>query len=565
MPFTANSITTGLLGYKLKKEFLGDGIFYREVEVFDYEIFATPIFGGSTSFTDIETNIKSAFAGYSGDIQVKNLGSPAEFQFPNDHLRVGKFNVQVEIRKPLANPSTYSPELLGAYYKGFDSNFFVTYGAYFNDFREDFEFEQSENGHDTYSHNISFSLQSGNKTTASAIAQTIFASDKDTTFGISAFIGGATTVANTGTFRNYYAETYDLARNSYSFTKKRETLPVTASTYNYDLGHVINFKEDGVVDVTERGSIQGKIDFSQALAGYLTQTGGAYTRCNLVFSNYKNFVAGSTVSDTLPNFVLTSSRTYDKPNLNIDYELTFSSNPNISAGISTDKTMEIELNENRFVNITHSYNFTPLVSPISANMDLAYIQPVQDAYNNSPAEVTGYYQASSLYSSDRPNMKRIKMSSSAGNRKKALAISMSYTNNPTYFVTLDNVEYAILEYRMTDTKPSDIISEYKVINRPTKSSVLNYAYQTEKGSKTISVTAKIGRGAANIITTPWPDLSANLLSLYKYAVTKALENMSGISIIAMTYFLSDVKYKVTSDNEIGVDVTITYSLKKYKA
>src|SRR4051812_9472537 len=100
MPITLNGVNTGLLGYTLRKEFLGDGLVYREVEVFDYELFATPTsLTGITNYSDIETLIKGSFSTYSGDVNVKVLESPADYTMPNDHLRVGKFNVQVEVKR----------------------------------------------------------------------------------------------------------------------------------------------------------------------------------------------------------------------------------------------------------------------------------------------------------------------------------------------------------------------------------------------------------------------------------------------------------------------------------
>jgi hypothetical protein len=169
MPFGRTGITTGLLGYTLRKEFLGEALPYREVEVYDYEFFSTQL-TGSTPYTDIESNIKSYYAGVSGDITYKILESPADYTFPNDHLRVGKILAQVEVRRTISGLSGNFPELTGNYYKGLDSSFFNSYATLFNDFKEEFSFENADNGNDIFSHSLSFTLQSGGKNKAIEIA-----------------------------------------------------------------------------------------------------------------------------------------------------------------------------------------------------------------------------------------------------------------------------------------------------------------------------------------------------------------------------------------------------------
>ncbi len=565
MAYNPNTLTTGFLGFNLKKEFLNDGLFYRETESYNYEVYALPSVNSPTGYTQIEALIKAAFAGYSGNLTIKNLSESADFQFPDDHIRVGKFQVGIEIRKPILNLSTYQPEILGSYYKGLDENFWGTYGKYFNDFKEDFGAEMGENGNDLYSHSISFSLSSGDKSTATSIASNIFAADKDTTFGVSYLTGTGALIANTGNFRNYFSETYDLTRNTYSFTKKREVLPVYDTTYNYNLGHTLNLKEDGTIDVSEKGTVQSRLLFSEAQLGYSNLLVGSFNRCNTMYSTYKNFASSQTITESLANLPLNSSRTLNKNSLTIDYEILFTNNSNLNSqsGLVLDETIELGKSENNTISINHNYSFNLITSPIPSNIDSTYGSVLLNAYNSSPTRVNNYYQASSLFDVQKA-INKIHQNASAGNRKKNLSISFEYSNNPVYFVTLDGVQYTVLDWQLNDAKPADIINEYKVINRPTKTSVLNYAYQTEKGTKNISVTARIGRAAENMFITPRTSISANINSLYKYVVSKGLESLKGTTVLSLSYYLAGVTYKVTHDNLITVDVSIVYTMKKYK-
>ncbi len=75
----SSGIITGLLGYRLSKEFLGDSaLFYRETEVFNYEIYAIPSFLQPSGFSQIETLLKNEFA---------------ELKAENDRLQIAIFNV----------------------------------------------------------------------------------------------------------------------------------------------------------------------------------------------------------------------------------------------------------------------------------------------------------------------------------------------------------------------------------------------------------------------------------------------------------------------------------------
>ena len=569
MPITLNGVTTGLLGYTLRKEFLGEGLVYREVEVYDYELFATPgslsgVITGGSSYSEIETHIKNYFANVSGDINVKVLDSQADYVMPNDHIRVGKFNVQVEVKKIAPYLTGANPEVSGVYFKGLDETFFNSYSTILNNFSEEFSLETEENGTKVFGHSFSFSLQSGSKAKAVEIASGLFSKDKDNAFGISSLVN--IEIANTGTHVNYYTETYDLLRNSFSFNKKREILPASGAFYTYNLNHSVDFKSEGIIDVTERANIEGRLSFQQAQAGFDALFPFAFTRCNSIYNTYKDFVAGASVSESLISFAMASSRTLNRPSMSVDYDVTYTNNPSIIAANSgsLEKILDVEIDENRHININHTYNFLFLKNPITSNLDAIYMPQLIAAQSTSPGEVAAFYTNSSFYNSYWPNMNMVKMSATTPNRRKNFSTSFTYTNNPIYLITVDSVTYRMLEYKINNTKPVDIINEYKIINRPNKSSAMNYAFQTEKGSKTISLTAKVQR-VGNVVSSPRSDLGANINSLYLFSVGKIMEDFVGSSMLALTYFLSDIKYRVNSDNEIGIDLTITYAIKKHTA
>jgi hypothetical protein len=569
MSFISDGLTTGMLGYKLRKDFLGEGLFYRETEVYNWKVYARPTSTGSTPIAEIENHIKNAFSSYSGDIKIKALDAPADYVFPNDHIRVAEFNVEIEIKKPLTSSTLLSlnSELSGTKYKGLDHQFFSSFSSWLDSFSEDFSFDTKEDGINVYSHNVSFSLLSGNKSKAQEIITYIFSGDDDTNLGLNVFGNGASAVGNTGNYLNYYNENYDLVRNSYSFSKKREVLPASGTPYHYDLSHAITYEGDGWITVNEKGKISAKITFPQALQGYSELFAGSYSRCNQFYSDFKTTVGGGSVTDSLVNLPIALSRVLNKPSNLIEYDVIYTNDANISAAQATslEKITDIEKTEEGFINISQNYNYTQLRTPISGGSDTGYVTILQSADNQSSSEVPSLYTSGPFYDSIKPNMNRVKLSINTPNRKKQFGISASYTNNPIYFVQLDGVTYSILEFKITDNKPADILTEYKIINRPNKMSLVNYSFQTEKGSKTVSVSARLNRTSANMFTNPRASIAAELHSLYKYAIGKAMNEFTGNTFLALTYHLLDVKYSISSDNEITLEIGISYAIKRYVA
>lgn len=563
MSFTG-SIVTGLLGYSLKRNFLGEGFVYREEEVFDYSIYAKPDEGSETPLLDIQSRIKSQFTSlYSGDVKVKVFEVPTDYNsVPKDSIRLGQFNVQVEVRKPIASLSTYMPELDEDYYKGFDGAFISANCNNFNDISEEFTFETAENGNRIYGHNLSFSLRTGGKPRAIQIASGIFANDKDTTLGVSTFVSGAL-LGDTSNYLNYFNESYDLIRDSFSFSKKREVLSALVSSYTYDLSHSMNLEENGIININEKGEVFGKLTFSQAQNGMGELMANSYTRCNDLYTVYKDFAAGTTVSDSLINIPITSNKTLNRPNLSANYEIGYSNNPTFNASLnaSVEKIIDVD-NDGRYTSINHQYNFTQFVSPVYTGMDTGYIDLINDAYAVSPSEITTFYTASPFYNPSFPTISRVGFNALTPNRKKTFSASFAYNNRPVNFVTIDSITYPFLDYKITDNRPVDIVTEYKIINRPQKTSLLNYAYQTQKGAKTIEITAKLTRGA-NVFTSPVTTIGTNLTSLYKFGVAKLVNTFVGLDVFSLNYHLVDVKYDLSSDNDFKMNIIIEYVIKKY--
>ena len=554
-------ITTGLMGYSLRKEMLGDALFYRELQTFSYILYSRDLTGLSPKV--IHQNITNEFASkYSGDINAKVFQLPADYSFPNDSVRVARFSVEVQVKSP---PQSWQSDLGTPFYSGLSSGLFAQTGLNLLDFKETFSFESAENGNSIFSHDVSFGLRSGSKQTAAALVSGIYAKDKNTTFGITTMVGELVSVANDAQFQNYYSETYDTIRNTYAFSRKRELLPLSTYTYVDSMTHVIELKEDGVMDITEKGIVKGNLNFAQAQAGMETQIASSYARCNQFYGVYAPIVNETSVNDTValvqqPMRVL---RILNRYAITAEYEVMYTNSPEFkSNGTSTEETFDLNEIEIGVVDLRHNFNFS--FNRRSSTTDFATL--IGDAITSSPATAQAYYTLYYPGGGTWP-IHLIKREMAWPNRKpKGAKVTMTYNSHPKYFYQLGDMVYRLLEYKVENIKPVDMVTEYKVINRPNKLSVMSYAYQTERGQIGVTIDANIGRKPDEFVSaTPFRrDLAAHLSPLYQFACTLFFAEFKNVIPMGFTYHVADIKYVYNSEvGQLQLIVTFTYTIKKY--
>jgi hypothetical protein len=246
----------------------------------------------------------------------------------------------------------------------------------------------------------------------------------------------------------------------------------------------------------------------------------------------------------------------NRPAISVDYEVGFTNNPLFkSDGTMVEETIDVNDMEVGLVDVKHTIDFSlnkrTSTTNFSAMMDAAVTR--------SPATVSGYYTPAVW------PLKHIKKDLTWPNRKpKGARVVMQYNNHPRYFVTINGNSYRVLDYRVTHNTPVDMVSEYKIINRPNKLSIINYAYQTERGQLNITIDAGIGRNPDEFITSFRTDIGTHLFNLYQYATTLFFGEFKNQIPLAFTYYLEDVKYTYNSENgTLQLVTTFTYALKKY--
>lgn len=583
-----SGLVTGTLGYGLKREFLANALALREVETFNYEIYSIDF--GSYSASVIQQKIKDEFSQrYSGDINVDLFSTQNSFAYPSDSLRAARYSVSVEVRKPVVGLASMMPELASSYYKGLDAAFLTGYGEDLADFKESFGFATNANGNREFSHDLSFGLKSGwgvdsatatgRKAYAQQIASGIFSKDYQTTFGIATLSGIVSSIADTAQYRNFYTETYDLFKNTYSFSRKREILPLDSGNVLVGLATSINLNMDGTTDVVEKGTIQGKIDFTSTKAGMESYISTSFSRCSGIYAQYytSNIMlqdsqyAGLNWSALLPliNTPLRVIRTYDARSLYCGYEVSYTNNP-IFSGDATTTTQSLEFNIESYnlIEATHSYEYT--VNRIVNNSGY-FVTLLNNTTGNTQSLMQNYYTNNfPTIASEYPSFNQVKAMVSWPNVKTKSAARFSYSNNPSYFVTYDSVFFRVLDYTVANRKPVDIVNEYKIVNKPSKTSALSYGYQTERGEVEIALKISLGKqynvfypdGVGNFTSINPPNsLQTYLQAIYKLGGEILMKEFDFYTM-ALNWFLSDTKFNLDSDGNLNVQLTYVYTFKK---
>lgn len=567
-----NSMQTGMLQYSKKKNFLGPGFTFSEFETFLIDCFVTDF--NNYSPTLLQNEIQNTFSNlYSGNVYVRTFQIPGGYNDPkNDGIRTARFQVQIENRLPIVNLSAIQPELTGNNYAGINSNFWSSYGPNFNSFTENYDYSKKDDGMLSTEHSISFSVLTGSYSLATGIASYIYNADisgaSSNAFytNLSSTIITPNSLIDTNKTRQYYTESYDLIKNNYAFTKHTDYPPLLSENnynVNKNVKNTIILSEDGITTVSEEGKIKAYLDFNQAILEFSTtqSNNDIFNRCNNFYNNFSSLA--NITNGVLNNWTIKNEVVYNKPGLMLDYNISYTDNPNFSGVFDSivQKTIKIDLIEDKYINIEHSYDFTRLAHITLAQTGIMMSAILAADLESGPL-ITGIYQNSEVYNPYLPIIPRIKESFSLPNRKRTFNANFIYSNQPIFFLNINGTIYPKLEWKITDNTPDNMVQEYKVINRPSQTSVLSYAYQTTKGSKIININGYLTRNYGQTFTSP-QSIKAQFIPLFNWGVQQLMNTFNNQNILAFNYYLNDVKLSFTSENEYQMSIEIVYTQKLY--
>ena len=577
---------TGLLGYDRVFEHFGDTTLpYRVIETYTYEVIDTDF----ANLDDLSSYFSPKFAEmlgiFSGDINVTSLDYPNSHDMKEDLVRFQKHNLSVE-RRTVADFNRSSEYGLS---KNASLSNILPHHEILEDFSDSFSFGLSSNGDKTYSHDISFTIRSGDtsapfsliKEKATVIAKELLDNDP-TNLSVLAFDNYGDFVSS-GTARSYYNESFDELKNAFTFSKKRDVLPSYSGDYAHNLSHTINYSALGVFNVEEKIKVEGKLEYLQAQNGFEIMLVGSKGRCEGILTNYLGMadkIGGGSSTPSNNSLVRTKlSKTFNIPNLTVEGSLSYTNDPAKFEGFSRDENFNVSRAQNGVLSIGHEIQYS-LYNHISGNMDVQIVSGANDIVGVLAADreasfplarailenVTGLNSISTGLTRTKTNVK-------SEDRKKTHSINISYSNDPVYdmsqlidpFTSSAIGGFNMMSVDISDQRPADIINEYKIINRPSKTSVLSYGYQQEPARVSISFKGNIPRRSDsktdNFITPLYyPTTEANQLlkyGQYLFLSTNLLPYGS-----AFNYYLADIKYNFTSSNDFGMTLEFAYSKKR---
>lgn len=576
-------LITGSLSYELRKEFLGNSFEFRKVETFNYEINSADFLTFDASI--IQNKIKDEFNSvYKGDINVKVFSTQNSLQFPSDSIRSARFNVSVEVVSKIDNDAT-----------SLDKQFLIKLrdrSRNILNFREEITFAKNQNGNREFNHSLSFGIrdnennlgESGRKTLAQTIASELFETNNTNDYNLSQSIPSIVLdqISDVNNYKNYFSETYDLIKNTYSFAKKREILPfgITLDPLTFNVSHSLTMSENGIVDVTEKASSSVKKEFNDAVSELENYYLNSYIRCLEVFNAFHNTdillnERGGAGQLSLINIPIKLVKNYNKQSLTIEYDVSYTSNPQTkkygNLEVITSETIDFVVDAYNKVEATHSFDYT-----FNKTKNPDYVSYVENilipAENQSKFDMQTYYenafpQSKLIY----PTLKLIKSSNNLPNIKTKSSSKYIYSNNPTYLVEVNGIVFKIYEVTIDVKKPVDIVNEYKIINRPSKDkkAILSYAYQSEKGEVQIKINATVGKNSRNFYENTFNkigeknnlELKSCLESIYQDAGQRFLSSFNTPSF-CLNWFISDSNFSFDSDNgTISAAINYVYTSK----
>ena len=378
-------IFQSLLGYSLKRDYIGDSLNWRNIETFNLEVLITDTANLSVDSNNdnyLSTYIKNQVAAQIGynknDITIKSIEVPASPAGKEDLIQVGKYKITTEVRTAIDDATLIAqhPELDtagsadgegGKFYGVKDA--LSTYAKEINTISESFTFNDKEDGGKEFSHTVDIAVRTrpyianqqnytSPKAIAIYIAEGLFDNDVNNTyFGHNAFYQALTNFGNDANNKHYFEESYDLKKNKYSFTKKMDILPAVSADYTINPKYSVEWAKDGRTSVTETLIIKSRSGaFNDIKTALPALTANSYASCNSILASYHGSVDGmgdESVASVLSSEPLTKSIAYDEQGLIVTVTTNFTNDPQINKAQITEA---IDLSKDDKGIISANYN-----------------------------------------------------------------------------------------------------------------------------------------------------------------------------------------------------------------
>lgn len=340
-----------LLDYSLDNEKAGAFIYRRKENIslqgyFSNRESSTPIkdtfnqikslLQNSTDFVDLKLNDKSygkaRFLGYS---------FPSSVSFDENAVRFNKINIQLEVIKDDSS-TAFADVNLPVTIRNLTDIWYKL-----KDFSESFSFKLNEDNNFDVSHTLSFGFDNIDKSLstvvvqqANQVANNFFAQGLDSLSSIRQFYSNTDfQISSTDYGSSLMNQSVDLINYTFSYSKDYTLFSDNGSTTTETLLTEINFGQDGLISVTEKGRIKGKganhaAARANAISKLESNISSAYTRCDAAFTRYfstnyskfAKFAPKYNSTDDLQSQPVSISKDLSEFGPEVGYEIVFSTN-----------------------------------------------------------------------------------------------------------------------------------------------------------------------------------------------------------------------------------------------
>ncbi len=342
--------------------------------------------------------------------------------------------------------------------------------------------------------------------------------------------------------RRLYSETISVFEGSVSFEEK---FVIQSRDF---LKHSVSF-DNGFFNVTETVTMRhsGVSTISGAMTSneydintrYSTAFGGAYTRCNNIYSVYIAAAGSDAYSNNLNAQPVQLSKIFDERSQEFTYSVLYTNNPQMtSSGYLIDREQVITENALGIIQASETANIIAYNSKVAALKSFLIT-----SVNN---EMTGVITRMTPYYANISSLKQESESKNISILGKKASYTISYTSDPTL---RNDGTFLSKSFVIQENLPIRMHAPYLILgrNRP----LMHAPRQTELGNVNCAISATLVRPVGyNPAIPSRPDSALN--TLFVEALNQALITIS--SRAPTDTFGTKLSYSY--DSNLGIEVVV---------
>jgi hypothetical protein len=334
-----------------------------------------------------------------------------------------------------------------------------------------------------------------------------------------------------------------ISRNSESRKRRRTALPKEPVPPVIKRTLSLNLNEDGIATVTENCEIKGEYDvpslYQNAYSGLNSEIGGAKSRCDAFFNNYKTKFG---ISRNLNNVQIEKNVKINKFNGVINYTVSFDNDKKRENNSYTFESVQtLERNEKGVWNSSESGE---IIGHGGIDINFSKYTSAESGWNEVKGAILSRIQSFyDSYASSKPANPVLKLLSTTINRSKyqgTISYDYVYTDDEEIQNNTDGISKTVVE--RTDSGLRPITKAFIIPNSSTGFPVLQNRSLLQQGTYTVTVELEIGCLATDF----------NSKSFYSQA-----RSLATYPNVGNDSYLESVNY-TTDEIERTIRLTMTY-------